>query len=172
MNNWKEHKGLVILSMAVTLLPILAGLILWNQLPGQVPTHFGPTGEPDAWSSKAQAVFFIPLFLVAMQVFCIFMMNWDPKKKNIHKKNFGVVIWIIPVVSLLVAVITALGYLDLILAMVGIPLPMDETVMFFATIAAYCVLITALSLWKKAQVETSYVLAYESIAHPEPVGCV
>lgn len=70
---------------------------------------------------------------------------------------------------LLVAVITAVGYLDVILSLAGIPLPMDETVMFFATIAAYCVLITALSLWKKAQVETSYVLAYEAIAHPEPV---
>ena len=70
---------------------------------------------------------------------------------------------------LLVTVITAVGYLDVILALAGIPLPMEETVMFFATIAAYCVLITALSLWKKAQVETSYVLAYEAIAHPEPV---
>ena len=70
---------------------------------------------------------------------------------------------------LLVTVITAVGYLDVILSLAGIPLPMDETVMFFATIAAYCVLITALSLWKKAQVETSYVLAYEAIAHPEPV---
>jgi hypothetical protein len=70
---------------------------------------------------------------------------------------------------LLVTVITAVGYLDVILSLAGIPLPMDETVMFFATIAAYCVLITALSLWKKAQVEASYVLAYEAIAHPEPV---
>jgi hypothetical protein len=69
---------------------------------------------------------------------------------------------------LLVTVITAVGYLDVILSLAGIPLPMEETVMFFATIAAYCVLITALSLWKKAQVETSYVLAYEAIAHPEP----
>lgn len=70
---------------------------------------------------------------------------------------------------LLVTVITAVGYLDVILSLAGIPLPMDETVMFFGTIAAYCVLITALSLWKKAQVEASYVLAYEAIAHPEPV---
>ena len=70
---------------------------------------------------------------------------------------------------LLVTVITAVGYLDVILSLAGIPLPMDETVMFFATIAAYCVLITALSLWKKAQVEASYVLAYEAIAHPEPI---
>ena len=69
---------------------------------------------------------------------------------------------------LLVTVITAVGYLDVILSLAGIPLPMDETVMFFGTIAAYCVLITALSLWKKAQVEASYVLAYEAIAHPEP----
>ena len=70
---------------------------------------------------------------------------------------------------LLVTVITAVGYLDVILSLAGIPLPMDETVMFFGTIAAYCVLITALSLWKKAQVEASYVLAYEAIAHPEPI---
>ena len=56
----------------------------------------------------------------------------------------------------------------MILSLAGMPLPMDETVMFFGTIAAYCVLITALSLWKKAQGETSYVLAYEAIAHPEP----
>ena len=70
---------------------------------------------------------------------------------------------------LLVAVITAVGYLDLIMALVGIPLPMDETVMFFGTIAAYCVLITALSLWKKAHVESTYALAYEAIAHPVPV---
>ena len=57
----------------------------------------------------------------------------------------------------------------MILSLAGIPLPMDETGMFFGTIAAYCVLITALSLWKKAQVEASYVLAYEAIAHPEPI---
>ena len=69
---------------------------------------------------------------------------------------------------LLVAVITALGYLDVILALMGIPLPMDETVMFFGTIAVYCVLISALSLWKKAPVEAGYALAYEAIVHPAP----
>ena len=68
---------------------------------------------------------------------------------------------------LLVAVITAVCYLDVILVMVGMPLPMDETVMFFGTIAVYCILISALSLWKKAQVEAGYALAYEAIVHPE-----
>lgn len=67
---------------------------------------------------------------------------------------------------LLVAVITAVGYLDMILGMMGLPLPMDETVMFFATMATYCVLITALSLWKKCDVDAGYVLAYEQILAP------
>ena len=106
MNYWKEHKRSILLSMVVTLLPILAGLALWNRLPEQIPIHFGPSGEADSWSSKAYAVFFMPLVMVAIQIFCIFMTNWDPKKKNIHRKNFGVVIWTIPVISLLVAVVT------------------------------------------------------------------
>ena len=67
---------------------------------------------------------------------------------------------------LLTVLIGVVGYLDMILGMVGIPLPMDDTVMFFATMAAYCVLITALSLWKKCQVDASYVLAYEQILAP------
>ncbi len=70
---------------------------------------------------------------------------------------------------LLTVLFGVVGYLDLILGILGVPLPMDETVMFFATMAAYCVLVTGLSLWKKCQVDASYVLAYEAIAHPEPV---
>ena len=68
---------------------------------------------------------------------------------------------------LLTVLIGVVGYLDLIMGLLGIPLPMDETVMFFATMAAYCVLITALCLWKKCQMDASYVLAFEAIANPE-----
>ena len=69
---------------------------------------------------------------------------------------------------LLGAVSFLVGYLDLILEMLGLPLPMDGTVMFFVTLAVYCVLFTLLSLWKKAQVDASYVLAYESIVPAQP----
>ena len=68
---------------------------------------------------------------------------------------------------LLTVLIGVVGYLDLILGIMGIPLPMDETVMFFATMAAYCVLITLLCLWKKCPMDASYVLAFEAIANPE-----
>lgn len=69
---------------------------------------------------------------------------------------------------LLGAACWVVGYLDLLLGLLGIPLPMNATVMFFVTLAAYCVLFTLLSLWKKCEVDASYVLFYENVMPPEP----
>ena len=69
---------------------------------------------------------------------------------------------------LLMVLIGVVGYLDVLLGMLGLPLPMDSTVMFFVTLAAYCVLNLGLSLWQKARVDASYVLAYEIIASVQP----
>ena len=70
---------------------------------------------------------------------------------------------------LLGMVIGAVGYLDVILGLMGVAVPVDPMVMFFGTLAAYCVLQTLLYLWKKCDVDAAYVLAYEQIAYPEPV---
>lgn len=69
---------------------------------------------------------------------------------------------------LLGAACWVVGYLDLLLGLLGIPLPMNATVMFFVTLAAYCVLFTLLSMWKKCEVDASYVLFYETVMPPEP----
>ncbi len=63
----------------------------------------------------------------------------------------------------------AVGYLDVILGMMGISVPIDPMVMFFGTLVLYCIMVTALSLWKKCGIDAAYVLAFEQIAHPEPV---
>jgi len=63
--------------------------------------------------------------------------------------------------------VSVVCYLDLILAMLGIPMPLDATAMFFVTLGAYCVLLTALYLWKKCDVDAAYLLAFEAIAHPQ-----
>lgn len=70
---------------------------------------------------------------------------------------------------LLGAVIAAVGYLDVILGMLGIQVGVDPMVMFFGTLGAYYVLTMALCLWKKCEVDAAYVLAFEQIAYPEPV---
>lgn len=62
--------------------------------------------------------------------------------------------------------VSAVCYLDVILALLGVPVPFGEMTMYFLTLGAYCVLLTALYLWKKCDVDAAYVLAYEAIAHP------
>ncbi|MGN0546282.1 MAG: SdpI family protein [Acutalibacteraceae bacterium] len=102
----KKNKAKIIITSLLTVLPIAAGLILWNRLPEKIPTHFNIAGEPDGTSGKAFAVFGIPLFLLAVHLFCVYMTSVDPKKKNISEKAFGAVLWLCPAISVLISEIT------------------------------------------------------------------
>ena len=62
----KKNKITLILTSLVTLIPFLAGLLLWDRLPEQVPSHWGIDGQVDGWSSKPMAVFLMPLILLAV----------------------------------------------------------------------------------------------------------
>ena len=98
----RENKKKLILTSIVILLPILIGLLLWNKLPDKVPTHWNAQGEVDGWSSKAFAVFGLPIILFVMHWACVLGTSADPKKQNIEGKVLGIVFWICPIVSLLV----------------------------------------------------------------------
>ena len=95
----KQHKGKLIVSSVVTLLPILAGLILWNRLPNQMPTHWGLDGSVDGWSGKAFAVFGLPLILLAVHWLCVWGTSLDSGNRGQNRKVSGLVLWIIPVLS-------------------------------------------------------------------------
>ena len=69
-------------------------------------------------------------------------------------------------------VVSVVCYLDVILALLGVDLPLSDVAMFFLTLGAYCVLLTALYLWKKCDVDAAYLLAFESIAHPQEEAIV
>ncbi len=102
----KKYKSTIILTSVLTLLPIVAGMILWNRLPAQIATHFGTDNQPDGFSSKAFAVFGLPLIMLGIHLLCIITTNLDPKGKNISGKAIGVVLWIIPLTSLLLMSVT------------------------------------------------------------------
>lgn len=68
----------------------------------------------------------------------------------------------------LIALAAVVGYLDLILGMLGVAVPINATVLYFLTMGAYLALQMAVALWKKPAVDAAYLLAFESIAHPEP----
>ena len=107
----KKNLKLLILTSILTLLPILAGVVLWNQLPEQMPTHWNAAGEVDGWSSKPFAVFGLPLILVAAQWLCVLATTTDPKRQNHSEKIYHLVFWIMPVLSIVLHAVTYLTVL-------------------------------------------------------------
>lgn len=102
----KKHLKILIITSIVSLLPILAGLILWNQLPDQIPTHWNGEGEIDGWSSKPFAVFGLPLILLAAHWLGTFCMLADPKRQNQTGKILQISFWIVPVLSIALSGVT------------------------------------------------------------------
>jgi uncharacterized membrane protein len=109
----KKYSKTLIITTVIILLPMLAGLMLWNRLPEQFPMHFNAAGEVDGWSSRAFGVFGMPLILVAFHWLCTLgSLKTDPKAENLEGKVFSLVLWIVPVISIVMHALvycTALG---------------------------------------------------------------
>ena len=101
---WKDNKKTIILTSILTLLPIVMGIYLWDQLPEVIATHFAYGGEPDGWSSKWFAVIGLPLFLTVVHLLCILFTSKDPRYDRYPEKMKQIVLWICPVVSWIGAV--------------------------------------------------------------------
>ena len=99
----KKNKKIILITSMITILPILAGLILWNKLPEQVATHFDANGIPNGYSSRAFAVFGPYLICLFAHLFCAFGTLADPKKQAIGQKMYALILWICPAVSLFCA---------------------------------------------------------------------
>ena len=95
----RKYKKHLILSSLLTLLPILAGLLLWDKLPDRFATHWGFDGQPDGWSSLPFAVFFPPVLMLAVQWLCVWFTAKDPGNQDRNIKPQKLVLWIIPVLS-------------------------------------------------------------------------
>jgi len=116
-----NHKKMIFLTSLLIFIPMIAGLLLWNRLPEEIPVHFNSAGEIDNWESRSFVVFFIPLFLWAMHLLTGFISLADPKKQNISDKMFLLVLLIIPSAAVFLGIVTyssALG-IDFSANMVG-----------------------------------------------------
>lgn len=99
---FKNNKFKIILASIITLLPILAGVILWDKLPEQMPIHWGINGEVDGYIGKWQGVVLGPVFLFVLYWFCVIFTLLDPKNKGQNIKAFNLVIFIMPIISLVI----------------------------------------------------------------------
>ena len=102
----KKHWKTLIITSIIILLPIVAGLYLWNQLPDQIPSHWNMAGEVDGWSSKPFAVFGMPALLLGIQWLCALATGADPKKANHPDKVMNMVLWLIPILGIVLSIAT------------------------------------------------------------------
>ena len=108
----KKNLKIMIISSIVALLPIIAGVILWDKLPTKLPIHWDISGNVDGYASRALVVFLFPLILTAIHWLAIFVTSTDPKRQNHSDKMMIVVYWLVPALSIVISLAcyaTALG---------------------------------------------------------------
>lgn len=96
----KHNRWTLLASSILILLPIVFGLVFWNRLPEQMPTHWGIDGTVNGWSSRPFAVFGLPALLLLLHWVCVFFTMKDPKNKGQNGKIFALVLWTTPIISL------------------------------------------------------------------------
>lgn len=103
MNDFfRNNKWRILISSLVTVLPIIVGVVLWDKLPDLMPTHWGVEGNADQFSSKAFAVFGMPLILLAMHLACCLVTSLDKRGREQNGVILSVVMLIVPLMSLCV----------------------------------------------------------------------
>lgn len=109
----KNNKKMMILTMILTtvvcLLPIVYGLLVFDRLPDEIPTHWNLAGEVDDYSSKGFAVFGMPVFMAVLNLVVQIGMAADPKNANHSEKIRLLVAWFVPALTLVVVPICLLA---------------------------------------------------------------
>lgn len=102
---WKS----LIITCIVCLLPILLGVILWDNLPDSMAIHFNINNEPDNFASKGFVVFALPILMALLQIICCIINDINAHKHGERKKFEIATKWIIPPMSVILQIVT-LGY--------------------------------------------------------------
>ena len=72
-----------IIALVMIALALLAGAVLWNQLPDQMASHWNVYDQVDGYTSKFWGVFLMPFVTLGMLILFIIIPNIDPLKANI-----------------------------------------------------------------------------------------
>ena len=100
-----KNKKYWLVTSAVTLLPMVAGLILWDRLPEKLPTHFGFDGTADGWGGKGFAVFGIPLMMLALHGILFLGTRLDKQNRGHNAKVMNLTGLLFPAMSIFIGIL-------------------------------------------------------------------
>ena len=72
-----------IIVLAMIAIATLAGVLLWDQLPDQMPSHWNINDQVDGYTPKFWGVFLLPLITLGMFLLFLAIPSIDPMKANI-----------------------------------------------------------------------------------------
>lgn len=102
---WK----ILITTSVVCLLPILLGVVLWDELPETMAIHFDINNTPDNFATKEFGVFGLPVLMAVLQAFCCFISDINAKKHGERIRFELATKWIIPIMCVILQTVM-LGY--------------------------------------------------------------
>ena len=104
-----------IIVLTLIAIAVIAGAVLWNQLPDQMPSHWNANDEVDGTMPRFWGVFLMPLVTLGMFVLFLVLPAIDPLKANIaqFRETFNIFIALIVAFMLYIHGLTlawGLGY--------------------------------------------------------------
>ena len=82
MNPIKPTLKSEIFSLILIVVATAASFYFYAHFPVRVITHWGFNGEPNGWSGRGFAAFFLPVLLIGMYLLFVFLPMLDPKKER------------------------------------------------------------------------------------------
>lgn len=95
----KIGKSTIIATGIICILPIIAGFILWNKLPGQMATSFDWSGVPTIYRPKWFAVLIIPLMITALHGLSGFSILKREGYGHIRELVYGLIVINCPIIG-------------------------------------------------------------------------
>ena len=90
-------KATLVISLTLIALALIAGAVLWNQLPDQMASHWNANDQVDGTMPKFWGIFMMPLVTLGMMALFIIVPQIDPLKANIaqFRETFNIFIVLI-----------------------------------------------------------------------------
>lgn len=91
-----------IISSVCCLLPMIIGLILYPNLPKQLPIHFDANGIADNYAAKEISLFVLPIGMAVLNYIVGWFMMHDPKHKNKNNIMMELPMYLLPILTIMI----------------------------------------------------------------------
>lgn len=102
----KNNLKILIITVIICLLPMLLGIVLYNDMPDYMAIHFNINSMPDNYASKNLVLFGLPLIMAFFQCFCLIVTNIYNKSNEKFPKVIKVFYWFIPLLTVVIYLLT------------------------------------------------------------------